>query len=292
MAFPSTAVLDNFTGTNGDDLPTYSANWSAMTNATNLEIQSNAATGTSGAGNNANYWNVSNFGPDCEAYCLVTTKPADNDVILLLARLVNETDLATADGYACRLLSLGATDTIDIVRIDNGAVTAVGSAESQEITNGDSFGFTAIGDSFQIYYKSGAGAWGTLGTAKTDATYSAAGKLGLYTDANACRIDGWGGGTIVTEPVIGTQPTDQTVYVGQTATFTIAATGAGTLSYQWYFDGGAVGTDSNSYARTNCALADNNKNVYCEVTDDNGTATSNTVKLYVLPAAPIFYLKA
>lgn len=195
-SFPTTSVLDAFTGSNGDDLPTYSANWSAMTNATNLEIQSNAATGTSGAGNNANYWNVSNFGANLECYCTVNTVPGDNDVVLLLARLVSESNLATADGYGCRLLKLSGTDTIDIVRIDNGTPTTVGSAENQEFADGDAFGFTAIGDSFQIYYKPAAGAWGTLGSAKTDATYSAAGKLGIYVDGSVCRVDGFGGGTI------------------------------------------------------------------------------------------------
>ncbi len=37
-------------------------------------------------------------------------------------------------------------------------------------------------------------------------------------------------------PVITSQPTNQSVYAGDTATFTVAATGAQPLSYQWYFN--------------------------------------------------------
>lgn len=93
-------------------------------------------------------------------------------------------------------------------------------------------------------------------------------------------------------PLITVQPSNQTVFQNATATFTLTATSPLTLSYQWYFDGSPVGTDSNSYARTNCALADNNKNVYCEVTDANGTTTSITVKLFVTTTGSIYYLKA
>ncbi|HEY3761924.1 MAG TPA: LamG-like jellyroll fold domain-containing protein [Verrucomicrobiae bacterium] len=38
-------------------------------------------------------------------------------------------------------------------------------------------------------------------------------------------------------PTITSQPTNETVYVGQTASFTVSATGASPLSYQWMFEG-------------------------------------------------------
>lgn len=106
------------------------------------------------------------------------------------------------------------------------------------------------------------------------------------------------GGTLVTlvlqpsGPTVTVQPTNQTVFITQTATFTLTATGAGTLHYQWKFDGGNVGTDSDTYARTNCALADNAKDVYCVVTDDNGSTNSEVVKLYVNNATQTYYNKA
>ena len=46
------------------------------------------------------------------------------------------------------------------------------------------------------------------------------------------KLEGEPGGTVVSAPTIGTQPASQTVTEGNTATFTVAATG-GNLSYQW-----------------------------------------------------------
>lgn len=93
-------------------------------------------------------------------------------------------------------------------------------------------------------------------------------------------------------PRIDTQPVSQSVFSGQTATFTIAATtSGGTLHYQWKFDGANVGSDSNSYARSLCVAADSGKTVSCDVTDDNGTTSSATVNLYV-DVNKMFYLLA
>lgn len=196
-SFPTNAVKDSFTGTNGTDLPVYSANWSNMANTTAMEIQSNAATGVSGAGNNAAYWNVANYGPNCEVYCTLTTKPADNDVVILLLGLTSETDFATVTGYGVRMSAVSGTDFLEVIRIDaGGAVTVLGSAYNQEFSAGDAFGVTRTSGSFQIYYKASGGSWGAVGTPPSDSTYTASGKIGLYCDANACRIDEFGGGTI------------------------------------------------------------------------------------------------
>jgi alpha-tubulin suppressor-like RCC1 family protein len=56
--------------------------------------------------------------------------------------------------------------------------------------------------------------------------------------------------TMNSAPTIGTQPvTPQTICSGGTATFLVAATGAGTLTYQWKKDGNAItGATSASYA--------------------------------------------
>lgn len=160
---------------------------------------------------------------------------------------------------------------------------------STTFVNGDTLGLDVTGTSLRAYKNSVA-----IGTGATDSNI-ASGQPGMFyldNNNNTGLISVWVGFD-GNAPTINTQPTDQTVYEGQTATFSVSATSSGgTLSYQWYFDGSPVGTDQDSYARTNCVLADNNKDVYCEVTDDNGTTTSVTVNLFVLPAAPIFYLTA
>ena len=90
---------------------------------------------------------------------------------------------------------------------------------------------------------------------------------------------------------ISTQPTDQTVTVGDVATFTVAATGSGTLSYQWQSrkDASASWTNSGqSGARTKTLSVAtttglNGWQFRCIVTDANGQKTSNTAVVYVAP---------
>jgi Immunoglobulin I-set domain len=49
-------------------------------------------------------------------------------------------------------------------------------------------------------------------------------------------------------PLIISQPGNQTVTAGQTATFSVTATGTGPLTYQWYVNGVAIsGATSSTY---------------------------------------------
>ena len=85
----------------------------------------------------------------------------------------------------------------------------------------------------------------------------------------------------VTAPSIGTQPTAQTVTAGNSATFSVVATGTGTLSYQWYKGTSAIsGATSSSYTIASTATTDAGS-YYVTVTNAAGTATSNTVALTV-----------
>jgi len=94
-------------------------------------------------------------------------------------------------------------------------------------------------------------------------------------------------------PTINTQPQSAACYEGQTATFTVSATtSGGTLHYQWKDDGSNVGTDSNSYTTAAATYADNGAQITCDVSDDNGTATSSAATWTVFMAAKPFYLKA
>lgn len=92
-----------------------------------------------------------------------------------------------------------------------------------------------------------------------------------------------GGGNIA--PAITTQPTNQTVTAGGTATFTVAATGSPTPTYQWRKDGGDIaGATGATLTLTNVAASA--AGVYSVVaTNSVNTATSNNATLTVNAAA-------
>lgn len=198
MAFPSTSVLDNFTGTNGADLPVYSGNWSTFIYADDLdlEIQGNAATGTGLSSDHHNYWNVGNFGPAAEAFVTISTKPATSGYAGVYVRMANETNYEDMDSYYIGMVTNSGTDGIEYYRVDSGIFTQLGATISQEFTNGDSLGLEINGSTLTGYYKSGAGAWTALAT-RTDSTYSAAGKIGIECTDTTVRLDAFGGGTVV-----------------------------------------------------------------------------------------------
>src|SRR6266446_6535310 len=90
-------------------------------------------------------------------------------------------------------------------------------------------------------------------------------------------------------PSIAAQPTSQTVMAGQTATFTVAATGRGPLKYQWRKNSGAVsGATSSSYTTPATTNSDNGAQFTVVVSNTIGTAASSAATLTVngAPLAP------
>jgi hypothetical protein len=98
-----------------------------------------------------------------------------------------------------------------------------------------------------------------------------------------------GGGTGTTpqsSPVtITTQPANQTVTAGQTATFSVAATGTAPLTYQWQKSGANVaGASGTSYTTPATAMSDSGSTFDVVVTNPAGNVTSNSATLTVNPA--------
>jgi Putative Ig domain/Abnormal spindle-like microcephaly-assoc'd, ASPM-SPD-2-Hydin/Immunoglobulin domain/Protein of unknown function (DUF1565) len=87
-------------------------------------------------------------------------------------------------------------------------------------------------------------------------------------------------------PAITTQPTSQTVTAGQTATFTVVASGTSPLAYQWKKNGTAIsGATSSSYATPATTNSDNGAQFIVVVSNSAGSATSNAATLMVSAAA-------
>ena len=85
-------------------------------------------------------------------------------------------------------------------------------------------------------------------------------------------------------PSIRIQPASKTVTEGQTATFSVLATGTVPMSYQWKKNGVNIsGANSADYTTPAAALADNGAAYRCVVSNSVGSVTSNAATLTVNP---------
>jgi hypothetical protein len=83
-------------------------------------------------------------------------------------------------------------------------------------------------------------------------------------------------------PSITTQPASSTVNLGQTATFTVAATGTAPLTYQWKKGTTTIsGATSSSYTTPATTSSDNGAQFTAVVSNSAGSATSNVATLTV-----------
>jgi hypothetical protein len=77
-------------------------------------------------------------------------------------------------------------------------------------------------------------------------------------------------------PTITAQPVNQTVTTGQTATFSVLATGTAPLSYQWQKNGANIsGATSASYTTPATTSTDNGSTFKVVVSNSVGSVTSN-----------------
>jgi hypothetical protein len=85
-------------------------------------------------------------------------------------------------------------------------------------------------------------------------------------------------------PSITTQPVNAQVKEGQTAQFTVVATGTAPLSYEWSKNGTSIsGATASTYTTAAATRADDGAQFAVAVTNSAGSATSNNAKLSVIP---------
>jgi hypothetical protein len=125
----------------------------------------------------------------------------------------------------------------------------------------------------------------TTGTLNPSTTYYVrlrgvtSGYLGAYGDT--LTLD-----TIATDPlgpVVTAQPVNDTAIVGQSAAFSVTATGTGTLHYQWYHADETVidGATASNYTISAVTAGQDESEYFVEITDDIGSSRSDTVMLIV-----------
>jgi hypothetical protein len=87
-------------------------------------------------------------------------------------------------------------------------------------------------------------------------------------------------------PSITTQPANQMVTVGQSATFSVTASGTSPLNYQWRKNGTAINSaTSSSYTTAATAISDSGSAFTVAISSSTGSVTSNTATLTV--SAPL-----
>ena len=113
------------------------------------------------------------------------------------------------------------------------------------------------------------------GTVVLGASQAASGNYGVATASTSFNV-------APLAPTITTPPASQTIVVGQTATFTVVATGSPTLTYQWYENGNPIsGATSISYTTPAAVIGYTGSRYSVVVTNTAVSATSSKAKLTV-----------
>ena len=167
------------------------------------------------------------------------------------------------------------------------AITSQPTNQSVNLGDNTSFQVTATGSaplSYQWWFN-GTNAVGanTNTLSLTNVQTSQAGPyLVIVTNAAGVVTSSVATLTISAPPAITQQPSSQTVVQGQNATFTVAATGAAPLTYQWRFKGLSIsGATTNSYTVVSATAA--NAGAYDVVVGNaNGYLISAAAQLTVL----------
>lgn len=91
-----------------------------------------------------------------------------------------------------------------------------------------------------------------------------------------------------TKPVIVSEPVSQVVPAAANATFAVSAIGSQPMTYQWFFNGGAIAGATGLQYNINNAQAANAGNYYAVVANGSGSVTSSVATLGVTPRLPYF----
>lgn len=183
MAFPTTSVIETFTGTNGSLLD---SDWTTLSGANPPRITNNQAgnNGASGAYVGA-YWDVETFGADCEAFVTIAVA---RDYVGVYARLNPVNDDSYQASWSGSNLTLQLNSGGGQSQLDSATVSQV---------DGQKLGIECVGSTIKVYTDTGGG-WVERLSA-VDTTLSGAGNIGwdLFDGSSQTRVDDFGGGTVV-----------------------------------------------------------------------------------------------
>lgn len=124
-------------------------------------------------------------------------------------------------------------------------------------------------------------AWGSNSSGQTNVPASVSGVLSIAAGGDFTVVIGR------LKPSIGTQPDSQTVTVGQSTSFKVAATGSGPLHYQWLKDATDIlGTTNAEYSlpKVGVSYAGN----YSVVVNNSEGSVTSTIAVLTVMVSPVF----
>ena len=119
------------------------------------------------------------------------------------------------------------------------------------------------------------------GSGAPDGVWGSAGAFPSHTNSSNYWVDVVFKNAAAVAPSITAQPASQTVTAGQTATFSVTATGTAPLTYQWKKNNVAVGVNASSYTTPATTSTDNATQFTVTISNTAGSVTSNAASLTV-----------
>ncbi|MHB1935711.1 MAG: immunoglobulin domain-containing protein [Acidobacteriaceae bacterium] len=126
-----------------------------------------------------------------------------------------------------------------------------------------------------------------LGQVRSNAGVFAVVAMALYLSGCGSHWTGANGAPIPQAVTIAGQPANQSVPLGQTATFSVVALGTAPISYQWGKNGSAIsGATGDSYTTPAVTAADSADSFSVTVTNSLGSVASSAAQVIIGPRSP------
>ena len=178
-------------------------------------------------------------------------------------------------GHSVKIAGFSISGTINPATGGSGATLTLGGAANAATTTDSVGNYTFAGQPNGTFTVVPSHAGFTFTPSSQSTTVNGANVSGMNFTANAAPV----------VPTITTQPGNQTVTAGQTATFTVVAAGTAPLAYQWQKNGvNIAGATASSYTTPATTTSDSGSTFRAVVTNTAGTATSGAATLTVNPA--------
>jgi parallel beta helix pectate lyase-like protein/Big-like domain-containing protein len=223
LASPFSTILDNF-NRNDENPLSQSGAWTTMAEKTALKVVSNQVLSTSAysCSYRGSYTNV-------EAGIKLGTIPASSNEIAIMLRLSDAGGASPIrdSRKTCYLFNFAGKDTYAVTKIVDNVATAVKATTAWSggaLSDGDSIGCRANGNTLEVWSKRGANPW-VKETSVVDTGIPGAGAVAFRSESTTATFDDFSGGAIVAGYQVGT------VLTATTGTWT--GTPTPTYTYQW-----------------------------------------------------------